>query len=121
MHWLVAPNPPGPLQLQLTPAGPQKVAGEPLQTASGPVSVHEGRSDTSTVNEQLAEFPQSSVAVQVTVVVPTGNVLPDGGTQTMVGVWSQLSVAVAVYVCVLWQTPTSMLPGQVMTGGSLSS
>jgi hypothetical protein len=33
-----------------------------------------------TVNEQEARFPDASVAVQVTVVVPTGNVEPEGGT-----------------------------------------
>jgi len=39
---------------------------------------------TVTVNEQLVE-PQESVALQVTVVVPTGKVLPLGGVQLRVG------------------------------------
>ena len=34
-----------------------------------------------TVNEQEAELPAQSQAVQVTVVVPTANVEPDGGVQ----------------------------------------
>ena len=34
-----------------------------------------------TVKVQLAEFPDESVAVQVTVVVPIGKFEPDGGTQ----------------------------------------
>jgi hypothetical protein len=37
-----------------------------------------------TVNEHVAVFPAPSVAVQVTVVVPTGNADPDGGTQAAV-------------------------------------
>jgi hypothetical protein len=36
---------------------------------------------TWTWNEQLVELPQESLAVQVTVVFPTGNVLPLGGLQ----------------------------------------
>ena len=35
-----------------------------------------------TVNEQLAVLPEASLTVQVTVVVPFGNVEPDGGEQT---------------------------------------
>jgi hypothetical protein len=35
-----------------------------------------------TWNEQLVEWPQASVAVQVTVVAPTGKVVPLGGLQT---------------------------------------
>ena len=36
---------------------------------------------TVTVNEQLVECPQVSLAKHVTVVVPIGNVLPLGGLQ----------------------------------------
>jgi hypothetical protein len=36
-------------------------------------------------NEQLVECPQLSLAVQVTVFVPTGKVLPPGGLQTTAG------------------------------------
>lgn len=39
---------------------------------------------TETVKVQEAVLPEVSVAVQVTVVVPTGRVEPDGGTQTAV-------------------------------------
>ena len=53
---------------------------------------------TVTVNEAWAEFPESSVAVQVTVVTPTGNVLPEGGTQLTAGVASTRSDADAEYV-----------------------
>ena len=39
---------------------------------------------TVTVNEQRALFPPASVAVQFTVVVPTGNTEPESGLQTRV-------------------------------------
>ena len=48
---------------------------------------------TVTVNVQLAVLPDISVAVQVTVVVPTGKVEPEGGMQA-VDVPGQLSAAV---------------------------
>ena len=50
-----------------------------------------------TVKVHDAVFVEASVAVHVTVVVPFGNVDPDGGLQTTVTP-GQLSVAVAVYV-----------------------
>ena len=51
---------------------------------------------TVTVNVQVALFPKASVAVQVTVVVPTGNGDPDAGTQTTLGgVWPHRLCAVA--------------------------
>src|SRR5687768_11390575 len=46
-----------------------------------------------TVNVQLAVLPDASVAVPVTVVVPTGKTLPDAGVNTTVTP-GQLSVAV---------------------------
>ena len=46
------------------------------------------------VKVQVLRFVQSSVAVQVTVVVPTGNELPDAGVQVTVTLGSRLSVAV---------------------------
>lgn len=45
------------------------------------------------VNEQLAEFPTASVAVQVTVVVPIAKAVPDCGKQPTVGV-ERLSLTV---------------------------
>lgn len=46
-------------------------------------------------------LPDESVAVQVTDVVPTGKVDPDGGLHTTVGAGGQLSVAIGVtYVIV---------------------
>jgi hypothetical protein len=49
---------------------------------------------TVTLNGQLAVFPEPSVAWQVAVVLPTGNLEPDGGLQ-VVAVTLQLSVAAA--------------------------
>jgi hypothetical protein len=40
--------------------------------------------NTVTVKLQVAVLPDASVAVQVTVVVPTGNVEPEGGLQATV-------------------------------------
>jgi hypothetical protein len=51
-------------------------------------------STTRTVNEQVERFPPLSVAVQVTVVVPSAKALPEGGTQATTGFGSVLSVTV---------------------------
>jgi hypothetical protein len=54
-----------------------------------------------TGNEHVAMFPDESVAVHVTIVVPGGNIDPDGGLHTTVGAGPQLSVANGVtYVAV---------------------
>ena len=50
---------------------------------------------TETVKLQVAVLPEASVAVQVTVVVPTGKQLPEGGLQTTTTP-GQLSLAVVV-------------------------
>jgi hypothetical protein len=80
-----------------------------------------GFGKTVTSNWQLALLPQASVAVQVTVVVPTGNVLPEGGLQTTVGAGPQLSVAVVVKLTTLLHSPTMMSSGQSITGGVVST
>ena len=49
-----------------------------------------------TVNVQFPALPAASVAVHVTVVVPTGNVAPDAGTHTTVTGPGQLSAPVGV-------------------------
>jgi hypothetical protein len=82
---------------------------------------------TFTLNVQFAMLPETSVALQVTVVVPTGKGEPDGGVQTTPGV-PQLSVAVTMkltgpLVVAIGQEATAavfMSPGQVITGGVLS-
>lgn len=82
-----------------------------------------------TGNEHVAVFPEESVAVHVTDVVPAGNTDPDGGTHTTVGAGGQLSVAaggtyvtVAVVVngqlaCAAFVTPTGH---PINTGGCVS-
>src|SRR5438045_9112947 len=50
-------------------------------TGSGVLIEQIGPATTVTVNEHVPVFLQSSVALHVTVVVPTGNVLPHGGPQ----------------------------------------
>jgi hypothetical protein len=78
---------------------------------------------TVTVNEQVAVLPAASVAAEVTVVVPTGNTLPDAGTELTVTP-GQLSVAVGEKLTTAPQSPV-VLPvvifaGQVTTGGCTS-
>ena len=75
---------------------------------------------TVTVKVQLLVLPLASVAVLVTVVTPTVNVLPVAGLLTRF-VTLQLSVAVTANVTLLrLQRPASAartrLPGQVSTG-----
>ena len=75
---------------------------------------------TVTVKVQELVLPLASVAVLVTVVVPTGKVLLLGGVLTRL-VTLQLSVAVTVKVTLLrLHRPASAvrtrLPGQVITG-----
>ena len=83
--------------------------------------------NTVTVNAQVAVFPPTSVAVQVTVVVPTGNVEPLAGEHNVLTP-GQLSdaagagkattlVVVAGHVAV---ATAVMLAGHVMTGGCVS-
>jgi hypothetical protein len=79
---------------------------------------------TVTVKLQEAVLPEASVAVQVTVVIPTGNADPDAGTQAVVTP-GQLSVAVGaakLIVCVVATGQDNavvavMLVGQVIDGG----
>jgi len=76
---------------------------------------------TVTVNEQLVDvLPEASVAVQLTEVVPTGNVDPEAGTQVTVAP-GQLSIAVAVKFTTAehWPAvlPTVIFAGQVTVGG----
>jgi hypothetical protein len=78
---------------------------------------------TVTVNEQVPVLPVASVAVHVTVVVPTAKKEPDAGTQDTVTP-GQLSVAVATKVTTAPQSPgsfdTVIGAGHVMTGASVS-
>jgi hypothetical protein len=75
-----------------------------------------------TLNEQLVELPDVSLAVHVTVVVPLVKVEPEGGMQIGTIAPSQSSVAVAVNPTTAEHCPESagltILPGQLVTGGS---
>ena len=79
---------------------------------------------TVTVNVPLAVLPMLSVAVAVTVVVPTANVPPLTGEYVMVGV-PTLSVALAplsVTVAPLAEVALTVLfAGRVSTGGVVST
>ena len=61
---------------------------------AGQIATGFSLSVTVTVNVQLDELPEGSVAVAVTVVVPIGNELPEAGLKEIVAL--SLSVAVAV-------------------------
>ncbi len=81
---------------------------------------------TVTVNEQLPEFPDVSLAEQVTVVTPIGKLVPEAGEQVTVRAPSQTSLAVAENVAVAEPEPTGLSvrligPGQVTTGAWLSA
>jgi hypothetical protein len=80
---------------------------------------------TVTVNVQVARLVQSSVAVQVTVVVPSGNGLPDGGEHVTATLVSALSVAAGRgnetgVVDATPQSQTVRLAGHWMRGGMVS-
>jgi hypothetical protein len=64
-------------------------------TVKGPGSISVGGLEAVTVmaKDPLASFPRLSVAVQFTVVVPPGNVLPDCGVQLAATAPSTRSVA----------------------------
>jgi hypothetical protein len=85
---------------------------------------------TATVNEQVAVLPDASVAVQVTVEVPTGKEEPEGGVHTAVAVTpAQLSETVPAATLGVtnattaletpqdWGVTATTGPGQVIVGG----
>src|SRR5436190_1579935 len=83
-----------------------------------------GVATTVTVKVHVLELPVLSRAVLVTVVVPTENAKPLGGS-LVTFVTLELSLAVTLKVTLLVQTPgaafTVRLAGQVMVGGWLSA
>ena len=84
---------------QLSDAGTDAILGtgtalaQLTVTAAGQVIVGACVSFTVTVKVQVAVLPTASVAVDVTVVVPTGKKLPEAGTLAIVTP-GQLSLAV---------------------------
>ena len=80
--------------------------------------------NTLTVNVQVAVLPDASVAVQVTVVMPTGKHDPEGGLHKTVTP-GQLSLAVVVKVAtthgsLIVAVLAVTLAGQVIVGGCVS-
>ena len=77
---------------------------------------------TITLNEQAEVLPDGSVAIEFTVVDPTGKTLPDGGFVISVDV--QLSAEVTVKFTTAPQSLgsvfTKMSAGQIIAGASLS-
>jgi hypothetical protein len=95
-------------------------------TLPGIVSSTRQALNTVTVNVHVAVLPEASVAVQVTVVVPTGNTEPEAGVHDVVTP-GQLSDAVGANVTGLplvggqvAGAATAMLAGQVIVGGCVS-
>src|SRR5262245_22046628 len=104
--------------LEQSPGGALNVRFAGQLSTGGCVSV------TVTVKVHWLVLPPLSRAVLVTVVVPTGNAKPLGGSVTKL-VTAQLSLTVTLKVTLLTQPPgvasTVMFPGQAMAGGSVSS
>jgi hypothetical protein len=106
--------------------GASNVQGVPHSTLwlATQVSVGAVVSCTVTVKLQGVEWlPAASVAVQVTVVVPSGKLEPEFAEQLMLGFASTLSVAVTVKETVAAPPPVHsavIFAGQVITGGVVS-
>src|SRR5207244_10626635 len=81
------------LSLRAEP-GPRPVTADSRSASCSPAPL------TWTMNEPEAVLPVESVAVQLTVVSPIGNVLPEGGSQSTGTSPSTASVALAEYVTV---------------------
>src|SRR5689334_4868773 len=99
--------------------GGQSTPGLRVTTTGGGV-----RSTTVMVNDPSARLLWASVAWQFTVVVPSGNRLPDGGTQMTSTLPSTMTTAVAVKLTTAPPGPvdgTVMLAGRVSTGGVVST
>ena len=93
-------------------------------TLPGQLIVHPAA--TVTVNEQLPELPDVSLAEQVTVVTPIGKLLPEAGEHVTGRAPSQASLAVAENVAVAEPEPAGFSvkligPGQVTIGAWLSA
>jgi hypothetical protein len=73
---------------------PPEVSHSTPRMSSGQETTGSVSSTTTTSNVHVSVLPLESVAVQVTVVVPKANTLPEGGSQVTTGAASQRSVAV---------------------------
>ncbi len=95
----------------IAPPGSLPSTSRDVQAIAGPVL-----STTVIMNVQDASFPAPSLATQVTGVVPSGKVLPEGGMQVTCGEGSQSSVAVGV-VKVTVAPPGPVPSTSVMSAG----
>src|SRR5439155_27080144 len=80
-------------------------------------------STTVTVNVLVDEFPCASVALQVTVVAPSGKVVPEAGLQLAATAPSTMSAAEALWPAARRVGPDAtlgMFPGTLTTGGVVS-
>src|SRR5207244_10511677 len=104
---------------ELDSVSTEKSAG--TVTTGGVVSLR----DTVTVKEAEPVLPCASVALHVTVVVPTGKLLPDGGLHVGVSEPSTMSVAVASPYVTVFPPGSSVevvtFAGTVTLGGVVSS
>src|SRR5258706_1313283 len=79
---------------------------------------------TTTLNVQVAGLPLASLAVIVTVLVPTGNSEPEAGSAVTEGEGSQLSAAVGsvnVTIALLLDVQIEMSAGQLTVGAMVST
>ena len=115
------------MQLSFTPTSKFTIAPQAFSSVLTIVSAIQiifgaSLSVTFILNEHSAVFPEASVAVEETRVVPTGKSEPDAGVDTTLT--RQLSVAPTVKFTIAPQTPKSVLTarsaGQVITGDSKS-
>ena len=74
-----------------------------------------------TTKSQVAVFDEVSVDVQVTVVSPTVNGVPDSGEQVTTGAASTLSVAVGVVNTTVADEPKVIADGQSVSVGAVLS
>jgi hypothetical protein len=105
-------------------AAPAELVASAVRFAR-PASTGADLSETVIVKVALARFPDASVAVHVTVVVPSGNVLAGGGEQVTTGLLSTLSDAVGrAYVTLAPDGPvaaTLMFAGTLLRTGAVVS
>ncbi len=75
---------------------------------------------TVTLKEHVAGLPIPLLAVQLTLVVPTGNELPEAGVHVTVGAGVPLAFTVKLTTGEHppWSILTVMFAGQLMTGGA---
>ena len=100
------------LKVTIAPAAP--VASTTM--SAGTVTIGAVVSLTVIVKLAMRSLPWASMAVQVTVVTPSGKMAPEAVEQTTVGAGSALSVAVAAKVTT---APAALVASTVMSAGRL--